>query len=163
MSEQITHLAVADDMRLLALASPQVCEPIKRVLRERPLLSAHTLKPSEPDVDGWLDRLFEALQEFTVDLERYRRVLMEPDEALIRRAVTDVNFYDEEDPILVLLGELREGHTPSPEDLVRRSYVGDHASVYARMVGAAFGYVAMISAFWSARVDYALLHDMLRR
>jgi hypothetical protein len=156
-------LDAAPAMPPAAEADAPAFESYYRVLFQRALLSAHTLKPGEPDADGWLDRLFDALQEFRIDLERYRKALVEPDERLARRAISDVNFYNDEDPILVLLDELRAGRTPEEDEVARRCYVGDRASVYARMVAQAMGYVEVVSAFWTGRADYTLMHDTLRR
>lgn len=138
-------------------------ESLFRVLFQRSLLAAHTFKPDLADPQGWLEKLFEQIQDFTIDVGRYHKALTEPDEDIYRRAITDVNFFDESDSILVLLDELREGGEVSDEEFLRRCRLGDKDSLYARAVSGAYGYFQVTSEFWSGRCSPELFRDVITR
>ncbi|MGC9455654.1 MAG: hypothetical protein ACP5HU_12450 [Phycisphaerae bacterium] len=133
------------------------------VLFQRALLAAHTFKPDLTDPQGWLEKLFDRIQEFTIDIGRYHKALTEPDEDIYRRAITDVNFFDESDSILALLDELREGGEVTGEEFLRRCRLGDKDSLYARAVSGAYGYFQVTSEFWSGRCSAELFADAIRR
>ncbi|MFW6066236.1 MAG: hypothetical protein ACOC9S_05395, partial [Planctomycetota bacterium] len=124
-------------------------ESLFRVLFQRALLAAHTFKPDLSDPQGWLEKLFDQVQEFTIEVGRYHQALTEPDEDIYRRAIKDVNFFDGSDSILSLLDELREGGKVSGEEFLRRCRLGDKDSLYARAVSGAYGYFQVTSEFWS--------------
>ncbi len=138
-------------------------EGLFRVLFQRALLAAHTFKPDLSDPHGWLDRLFERIQEFTIDIGRYHKALTEPDEGIYRRAIVDVNFFDESDSILALLDELRDGREIEGEELLSRCRLGDKDSLYARAVCGAYGYFQVTSEFWSGRCSAELFRDAITR
>jgi hypothetical protein len=138
-------------------------EALFRALFQRALLAAHTFKPDLNEPEAWLERLFERLQEFTIDIGRYHKALTEPDEDIYRRAVVDVNFYDASNPILALLEELRKGKSVAGEGFLRRCKLGDKDSLYARAVSAAYGYVQVSSEFWAGGCSAELFRDAITR
>ena len=134
-----------------------------RVLLQRTLLSAHTFKPDPGDPEAWLEKLFERLQDLHVDLGRYHQALTNPDEEIIRRAITDVNFYNEGDHVLTLLSELRNGAAIAGEEFLSRCRFGDHDSLYARAVAMAYGYFHITSDYWQDGASESLFLDAIRR
>ena len=134
-----------------------------RVLLQRTLLGAHTFKPDADDPEGWLERLFERLQELYVDVRRYHQALTHPDPEIVKRAITDVNFYDDRDAILALLAELRAGADVDGETFLTRCRLGDHASLYARAVSMAYGYLHVAAEFWAGRAAEELFLDAIKR
>ncbi|KKL76421.1 hypothetical protein LCGC14_2045060 [marine sediment metagenome] len=134
-----------------------------RVLLQRTLLAAHTFKPDSDDPEGWLDRLFGRLQELHVDLARYHQALTKPDPEIVRRAITDVNFYDDGNAILSLLADLRAEKQVTGEAFLQRCRLGDHDSLYARAVSMAYGYVQVAGEYWQGRTSEELFLDSIRR
>jgi hypothetical protein len=134
-----------------------------RVLWQRALLSAHTFKPDYLDPEGWMEALFDRVQEFTVDVGRYHKALTEPDERIIRRAIMEVNFYDESNSVIALLGELRAGHAVGPKEFLERCAVGEWDSLYARAVSAAYGYLHVTSEYWLEKASEELFSDAVTR
>jgi hypothetical protein len=134
-----------------------------RVLFQRALLAAHTFKPDQSDPEVWLARLFDWLQEFDVDLERYHRALVEPDAELARRAIADVNFYADEDPIIRLLEDLRAGRDVAGDDFTKRLTLRDRDSLYARAVSLAYGYLHVTGEYWEGRAADEFFLDSVRR
>jgi hypothetical protein len=132
------------------------------VLLQRMLLKAHTLKPAD-DADAWLDDLFTRLQEFKDDFSEWHRLLTEGDEELFRRAIEQVNFYNESDPLLDLLRDLRAGEAVSEESVESRFRLGDKNSVYARCVSQGCGYIQLAGEFWQGRMEPKAFADSITR
>ncbi len=138
-------------------------EALFRILFQRTLLAAHTFIPDTDDAEGWLDRLFDRLQEMTIDIGHYHRILTQSDPELYRRAIEQVNFFNDKDPIVALAAELRAGETVSPEQFLRRTHLGDRNSLYARMLSASYGYIQTASEFWHGRASEELFFDAITR
>ncbi len=141
----------------------EAVEAYFRVLLQRTLLAAHTFKPDRDDPEGWLERLFERLQDMYVDVRRYHEALTNPDPEIVRRAITDVNFYDRGDPILSLLADLRAGPDVTGDDFLKRCQLGDGDSLYARTVSKAYGYLQVTGEYWDGRAAEELFMDSIRR
>ena len=140
-----------------------VVEAYFRVLLQRTLLAAHTFKPDRNDPEGWLEGLFERLQDFRVDILRYHEALTNPDPQIVQRAITDVNFYNESDPILALLADLREDAAVEGDAFLKRCRLEDHNSLYARAVSMAYGYLQVAAEYWQGRAGEDLFMDSIRR
>jgi hypothetical protein len=132
------------------------------VLLQRMLLKAHTLKPAD-DAEAWLDDLFARLQEFKDDFSEWHRLLTEGDEELFHRAIEQVNFYNESDPLLDLLRDLRAGQSVSEDSVESRFRLGDKNSVYARCVSQGCGYIQLASEFWQGRMEPKAFADSITR
>jgi hypothetical protein len=137
-------------------------EQYVHTLLQRMLLKAHTLKPAD-DADAWMDELFSRLQEFKDDFGLWHKLLNEGDPELFQRSVEQVNFYNDADPILDLLGDLRAGQKPDRESIENRFRLGDKSSIYARCVSQACGYVQLAGEFWQGRMDRRAFMDSIRR
>ena len=140
-----------------------VLEQLHKVFWQRRLLNAHTFKPDIEEPDLWLSNLFNLLQDDVVDLQKYHKALTDPDPELVRRAIEQVNFYDDEDRILKLAHDLRRGQEVSEKEFLKRSYLGDKNSLYARALAKAYGYLQVASEFWEGRLEESLFQDAIVR
>jgi len=134
-----------------------------RVMFQRAMLSAHTLIPDMSDPEGWMEKVFGRVQEMTLDVGRYHRALTNPDEEIFGRAIVDVNFYDDGDPLIALLRDLREGAEVEGDEFMLRCRSRDHDSLYARGAAKGYGYVQVTSEYWSGEAREELFMDEIRR
>ncbi len=137
-------------------------EQYVHTLLQRMLLRAHTLKPAD-EADTWLDELFSRLQEFKEDFGFWHKLLTEGDEELFSRSVEQVNFYNDADPLLDLLRDLRSGQSLQADAIEQRFRLPDKSSVYARCVSASCGYIQLAGEFWQGRMDRRAFFDSITR
>ncbi len=139
-------------------------EMIFQTMFQRAMLGSHTLKPDDARPDECLSDLFSAVQNMRIDLQRYHRTLTDPDHDIIERALDQVKFYSEDDGIIALARDLRNGGSvESDEAFKRRSYLHDRPSLYARALSMAYGYVQVASEFWLGEVREELFQDAITR
>ncbi len=139
-------------------------EMIFQTMFQRAMLGSHTLKPDDARPDEWLSDLFSAVQNMRVDLRRYYSTLTDPDPDILERALDQVKFYSEDDAIVALARDLRAGGSVNgDEEFLRRSYLHDRPSLYARALSMAYGYVQVASEFWLGEVREDLFQDAITR
>ncbi len=139
-------------------------ELIFQTMFQRAMLGSHTLKPDDARPDAWLSDLFGAIQNMRIDLRCYYDMLTNPDPDVIERALEQVKFYSEDDAIVALARDLRAGGgVENNEDFLRRSYLHDRPSLYARALSMAYGYVQVASEFWLGEVRDELFQDAITR
>jgi len=141
----------------------ETAEEFFRVMFQRAMLSAHTLIPDYSDPEGWLDKLFGKLQEMSLDVRRYHEAVTNPDEEIFRRAIVDVNFYDDKDPVIALVRDLRDSVEISEAEFLERWRLRDHDSLYSRGVAKGYGYVQVTSEYWAGEAREELFLDAIRR
>ena len=139
-------------------------EMIFQTMFQRAMLGSHTLKPDDARPDEWLSGLFSAVQNMRIDLRRYHKTLTDPDSDILERALDQVKFYSESDGIIALARDLRAGGSvEGDEEFLRRSYLHDRPSLYARALSMAYGYVQVASEFWLGEVREDLFQDAITR
>ncbi len=135
-------------------------EELVRLLLQRALISIHALKPDAQDVEGWLERLFALRQDFTINLQRYAQVFAQPDPEKIRSYITELNFYNENDP------HIRVARAVQQRDELRASYVTEAlqatpASQYGRALKRGYDYLQAASDFFSGKIERESLQQRL--
>ena len=85
------------------LFAPQPAALVEQIhtLLQQSLLELHTLIPDGADPEAWINRLFDLQQTYRPTLDRYVAALTQPDPEKVRRYITEGNFYDRTDPIIV--------------------------------------------------------------
>jgi hypothetical protein len=131
-----------------------------RALWQRMLAAMHTFIPDRQDIEGWLDRLFQLQQRFTVDLSRYARAIESPDPELVRRFIVDPNFYDRNDPILLAARAIQRGQQVGAEQ-INHAVAAPASSHYAQAVQNGFGYLRTASDFFEGRLNADELGEKL--
>jgi hypothetical protein len=116
-------------------------------LVKKSLIEMHTFKPDYDDVDGWLERIFERQQCFYVDLKRYAKAIIEPDPDKWKTYITDINFFDSTDPVIVIAKRLRKDDKVSNEEL-DTALAATNRSHYAQALIKAYKYVLTASDFF---------------
>jgi len=128
-------------------------EAFSRSLFQRALLSSHTLKPDHADVEGWLERLFDTLQELYISTQLYVRVFEHPDPAKRDEYGVETAFYREGDPTIRVARALGRGEPVSPEEAAEALRVDANESAYAQAVALSLSYLRNASAFWHRKTD----------
>ena len=125
-----------------------------RVLLRRALISMHTIRPEEQeDIDAWFDRFFDSLQTFPKSIEEYARIFHDWPEHKVKKYLTDNNYYDRKDPIIVLTRRLARGEGGTGDDLAAAmDATSDDSSRYARSLKGAIGYLRAASELYAARI-----------
>jgi len=131
----------------------QALEAFMRSLFQRALLSSHTIKPDYSDIDGWLDRLFEAVQDLYIDINLYARVYREPDPAKVQAYGVETAFYRSDDPAIRAARALQRGAPVEAEEVRRALEVDANESGYAQAVALGLAYLRNASALWRRETD----------
>lgn len=123
-----------------------------QALFQRMMVSMHTFKPDEEDIANWIDRAEELRQKAYVNLERYRKAAMEPDEDMMKRFIIDPNFYNPKDPIITVARCIANG-----EDVkIKWDKLLDEkqaTSIYAQALRRAFRYVKAANEYFNYEIN----------
>lgn len=130
-----------------AIGSKEVSE-LFRVLQQRFFIEMHTFIPDVENIEGWIDKLYVNMQEWTAYMDRFAEALMNPDPVKVKQHVTDTNFYHDEDAIVQVAQSLRKGEKASKEEIEVAS-AAEPTSQYARALKQGFGNLLIASAFFS--------------
>lgn len=134
-----------------------------RSLWQRALIGLHTFIPDQQDVEGWLERLFKTRQQFYVDLERYAEAFADPDPGKVRRFLDEVNFYQEQDPLIRLARSIQAGKPETEIDLPAAVDAAASQSQYAQALRRGYCYLEAASRYFTGQLDEAALADALER
>ena len=121
-------------------------------LMQQALIEIHTFSPDEDNIETWLDGLFGLQQDFYVDVERYAAAVAQPDPDKVRRFISEVNFYDREEPIILTARALQRGETLASEAVCAAIGAGAQ-SHYAQALKMGCGYVLAASDFFEGRLS----------
>ena len=124
-----------------------------RVLVQRALIGMHTFIPDVPDAEAWLDRLFKLRQVFYVQLERYADAYYRPDPDKVRRYITEVPFYDAEDPLIQMARAAQSGESLKGDALVAELATGESASKYGQALRRGLRYLQAANRFFVGETD----------
>lgn len=148
-AEPFSHFLLRDN----ATAPGAALEAFARSLFQRALLSSHTLKPDQGDIEGWLERLFDTVQALYLDIELYTRVYERPDPAKVARYGVKTTFYREDDPGVRLARLLRGGASASSEEVGGALRPEVNKGSYALALALGITYLRRASDFWQGEAD----------
>jgi hypothetical protein len=131
-----------------------------QLLLKKVLIQMHTFIPDVDDVEAWLDRLHTTQQQFYVDIERYSRAIAEPDQEKLKRYVTQVCFYDPDDPVVALALKLRRKVNVTPPEM-RTALAADTTCHYGAAVALSYRYLRAASDFFEKRTEVDELRSRL--
>lgn len=129
-------------------------------LVKRSLIEMHTFKPDYDNVEVWLEKLFTRQQKFYVDVERYARAVVFPDPEKYKTYITDIHFYDENDPILAVLKKLRNSELVSSQE-ISSALVAYNGSHYAQAVVRGYNYIKASIEYLTTEMDFAEVEEKL--
>ncbi len=128
-------------------------EAMIRVLVQRALIGLHTLAPQDSDILGWIDRLLSLRQRYTIDLDRYARIVREWSPQREKKYLTDVHFYDRTDPLIALARAIQR-RQPRPHTLESAlAATGESSSRYARALAKSIDYIRSAGALLDGRIS----------
>jgi hypothetical protein len=138
-------------------------ESVLRAFWQRALLGLHTFIPDQADIEGWLERLFRARQQFYVDIARYAQAYSDPDPDMVRRFIVEVNFYDPCDPLIRLARSLQWGAADEGVDLQEAVEAAGSQSQYAQALRRGYLYLQAASDYFVGQIVQETLKDRLER
>lgn len=127
-------------------------EAFFKALLQRSLLELHTFNPDKGDIEGWLDRLFSLQQDFYIRIERYAEAIWQPDAEKVKRYITDIDFYDANEPIIAVARALALNGTVTGDQVSSALQVQPH-SHYAQALTLSCRYIMAASEFFIGRID----------
>jgi hypothetical protein len=128
-------------------------EDLLRAMWQRALIGLHTFIPDRDDIEGWIERLLAARQEFSVDIRRYAEAFANPDPDKMKRFIHDVSFYDRDDPIIRLARSLQHGSADEGIDLADAVEAAESQSQYAQALRRAYLYIQAASEYFEGRLE----------
>jgi len=133
---------------------------LARSVLKRCLIETHTLKPNCEDINGWIDRLYDIQQNFYVDINRYSNAVLNPDPQKYKMYIVDVNFFDSNDPVIILCKKIRNG-APVDTAQITASIGSKNSSHYAKAVALGYNYIKAANDYFKGFIDFETLKDRL--
>ena len=127
-----------------------------RVVWRRAIVAMHTFSPDRSDMQGWMDKLLDTLQQFPMEMARYARIAAEWDPAKVKRYLEDTHFYDRDDPLIRCARDIQHGRAVSAAEVVAAAGATDESSSrYARALAKGLGYVLAAGRLYAGEIDVA--------
>lgn len=123
-----------------------------QVMQQRYFIEMHTFIPDGEDIEGWFDSLYANMRDWNADMKRFAHAVAEPDVDKEQSFVTDRNFYREDDAIIGLTRQLRNGLTVS-QDRIDEAIASTPISQYARALKKAVDNLLLADAFFTKKID----------
>ena len=139
-----------DKMESTNIVNPLILE-LARLILQRLLIEIHTLIPDKENIEIWIDKLFKLKQDFYVDIKRYEDVLNKPDKEKFRKFILESNFFNENDPLIIVAKKLREKTIVNPDE-VRKAIYSKNESFYARSIRLSYEYIFSASEFFQDKI-----------
>jgi len=138
-------------------------EDVLRSLWQRALVGMHTFIPDQEDIEGWLERLFKTRQQFYVAIERYAEAFANPDPNKVRRFLDEVNFYQDQDPLIRLARSIQAGTPETGIDLPAALAAAATQSQYAQALRRGYLYLEAASDYFEGQINETALADAFER
>jgi hypothetical protein len=135
-----------------ALTTPT--KPFHELLRatfQRVLMQMHTFKPDDANVHDWMSKLFAGMQDFNLRLDLYDQIAANPDPEKWKRYLLDTNFYNDADPLVVLLRQLHQNQPAADVQRMLDATSPSH-SLYARAVARAVDYIRAAADLYQGKI-----------
>lgn len=158
--EPFTRFLLADN----ATPPGAALEGFVRSLFQRALLSSHTLKPDQDDIEGWLERLFGTVQDLYIEVELYVSVYERPDPDKMARYGVETDFYRADDPAVRLARALRRAEPAaiSPTEVEEALRLEANVGGYAQALTFGREYLRLASALWRGETDTLVTPNVIR-
>jgi hypothetical protein len=128
-------------------------EEYLRVVWRRAIIAMHTFSPDRTDMQSWLNKLLDTLQQFPMSMERYARIAAEWDPAKVKRYLLDTHFYDRDDPLIRRARDIQRGRATTPAAVVEAvAATNEQSSRYARALAKGLGYVLAASRLFEGEI-----------
>jgi hypothetical protein len=155
--EPFNRFLLADN----ATAPGRALEAFVRALFQRALLSCHTLDPDSDDVQGWLDRLFGAVQPLYLDVDLWVQVFQRPEPAKQERFLVETAFYRADDPAIRVARALQAGQPVGAAQVESALRAEANESRYGQALQTGVRYLRAASAFWRREIEWPELRVRL--
>lgn len=132
---------------------PGAFEDAFRVIWQRALIGLHTFAPDFSDPVGWLDRLLDTIQHYTVSLDRYARAAQEWAPDKVKRYIEETRFYNKDEPLIAAARALARGEKVQPALVVSAlEATDDRSSRWARSLAKALRYILAAGRFRAGEI-----------
>ena len=133
-------------------------EALFRTLLRRALIAMHTFNPDPENIHTWMDRFFQGIQQYPKSLEQYAKLHRDWDPALVKKYLTDKNFYQREDPLIQLARRIQHGESVEASAVVNAHEASDadhdtQRSRYERSLAKALDYLQAADDWYHRRID----------
>jgi len=147
----------AETMSQGGLSSAEVAV---QALFQRLMVSMHTFTPDGENIEEWIDKAEKFRQKAYVNLERYRKAVMEPDPDMMQRFIIEPNFYEPNDPIITAARCLANGEDVKIkwDELIDEKKA---TSIYAQALRRAFRYVRAANEYFLYEIELEELRDRM--
>ncbi|MBP7402898.1 MAG: hypothetical protein KBA30_09805 [Clostridia bacterium] len=141
---------LADDAAIAALglsredAVAQMTEMLRAFVK-RAVMRTHTFKPGYEDIHVWLARWYNKSAQYDNEVGPLARMIIDPDPALVARAVTAPGFFDASEPLVKAAKALR-GKAAAPADGIAAALSAQPVSLYARALKQSYESLAAYAA-----------------
>lgn len=115
-------------------------------LLQQSLIELHTFSPDTEDPWSWIGNMAEARAGFYVEIDRYAKAITNPDPDKYHHFITEMNFYNEADPLVKLARAIQDGAAPGSDE-VAAAADANHTSHYGVALQTAFTYVRGANGF----------------
>lgn len=131
-----------------------------QALFQRLILCMHTFTPDSTAIGEWIDKVEKFRQNAYVNLERYRKAVMEPDPDMVQRFIVGPNFYEAQDPIIAAARAIANGEELEVD---WGSLVDDKlaTSTYAQALRRAFRYVSAANQYFQFEIEREELEERM--
>lgn len=128
-------------------------ERVFRLMLRRALIAMHTIAADGAHVQDWLTAFLKQLQTFPKSLEQYADLAARWDDAKVMKYLTTKNFYQRQDPMIVLARTIQAGQPVEATAAVVAHRALDRThSRYARALGKALDYLLAAGDFFLGRI-----------
>ena len=134
--------------------------PLVQTLVLRNLFTEQTIVKNAQDYNLWFEKIGLRRQRFYVDLGRYVRSAIYPEQGKLDEFVNQINFYDRNDAILQVAKRIRGGEKPDAAE-ISAAVAADPASHYGKALKLAYGYIKAASDYYSSDMPFEELKERL--
>jgi hypothetical protein len=123
-------------------------------------LHKFTNDPSQ-NTEAWLNTFFERRQRLYEDLRMYIEARQNPDPALVKKFITDANYYNDQDELIRLVRSVQKGKVDKGIELKMAVEKAAKQSIYAQALARSYQFLNGASRFYKNDLSASETYDML--
>ena len=139
----------------------QVLQDLCGAQTQSQLMELQSSLADDSDFDAWLDLVFDRLEPYKVELNRYADAYHNADREKLYRFIIEPNFYDREDPLIRLARGIQDDEIPNI-DIDAALSAADEGSQYAQALKLGHEFLAAASDYFEDKIDEATFRKRSR-